>query len=235
VGERDAGTILKNVEKNNPDKIKIFTFGVGYDVNTKLLDKIAEMCRSVSDYIEPSEDIEEKISSFYTKISHPVLTDLAIDFGSVHAENVYPKNLPDLYKGSQLTILGRYQRGRRVCIAVSGMVNGRKETVTCWADFRKNREDFDFLPHLWATRKIGALMDEIRLHGEELELKDEIIRLSQKYGVMSPYTSYLVQEEALADQNVRTISPGIIYPAGRSKDTGGVGGIRISAQAFHID
>jgi Ca-activated chloride channel family protein len=83
VGERDAGTILKNVEKNNPDKIKIFTFGVGYDVNTKLLDKIAEMCRSVSDYIEPGEDIEERISSFYTKISHPVLTELSIDFGSV--------------------------------------------------------------------------------------------------------------------------------------------------------
>jgi Ca-activated chloride channel family protein len=78
-------------------------------------------------------------------------------------------------------------------------------------------------------------MDEIRLHGEEPELKNEVIRLSQKYGVMSPYTSYLVQEEALADQNVRTISPGIIYPAGRSKDTAGVGGIRTSAQAFHIN
>ncbi|MFC1502122.1 VIT domain-containing protein [bacterium] len=235
VGERDISKILKNVKRNNPDEIKIFTFGVGYDVNTKLLDKLAETSHSVSDYIEPSEDIEEKIASFYTKISYPVLTDLSIDFGSVRVDDVYPKDLPDLFKGSQLTILGRYRKGRRVRIAITGKVNGRAKTYTYWANFRKNRDEFEFLPHLWATRKIGYLMDEIRLHGEEPELKEEVIRLSQEYGVMSPYTSYLVKEEALADQDVRVISPGIVMPASRDKGNGRVGGVRASKQTFHID
>ena len=162
VGERNVGKILKNVRKNNPDKFKIFTFGVGYDVNTKLLDKMAEMCRTVSDYIEPGENIEERITSFYTKVSHPVLTDLELDFGTVRVEDVCPGVLPDLFKGSQLTILGRYKKNRRTRITVSGKVNGRKKSYTYWANFKKNRDRFTFLPHLWATRKIGTLMDEIR-------------------------------------------------------------------------
>jgi len=234
VGERDVRNILKNVTKNNPDKIKIFTFGVGYDVNTKLLDKLAELCRSVSDYIEPGENIEERITSFYTKVSHPVLTDLELDFGRVQVEDVCPGVLPDLFKGSQLTILGRYKRNRKSKITVSGNVNGRKKTYTYSADFRKNRDRFSFLPHLWATRKIGTLMDEIRLYGENDELKDEVIHLSKKYGVMSPYTSFLVQEEMFADQDSRIISPGIVAPVSM-QGSGGTRGARKKSRTYHVD
>ncbi|NIO12631.1 MAG: hypothetical protein GTO31_01895 [Xanthomonadales bacterium] len=49
--------------------------------------------------------------------------------------------------------------------------------------------------NLWARRKIGFLLDQIRLHGESEELKDEVIRLSKEYGIATPYTSYLVLED----------------------------------------
>ncbi|HEX9973761.1 MAG TPA: VWA domain-containing protein, partial [bacterium] len=195
VGETNIGNIIDNVAKENKEKIKIFTFGVGYDVNTVLLDKIASVNRAVSDYIEPNEDIDRKISSFYDKISHPVLTDLEINYGKIEIEDVYPKKLPDLYQGSQLTVLGRFADEKNTAITLTGKTKDKENKFTYDADFSAPKKENDFLPHLWATRKIGYLMDEIRLHGENKELKEEIIRLSKKYGVMSPYTSFLVQEE----------------------------------------
>jgi len=195
VGETDIGKIIRNVSENNNEKIKVFTFGVGYDVNTVLLDKIAAANRAVSDYIEPNENIEQRISSFYDKISHPVLTDLALDFGSIEIEDVFPKKLPDIFKGSQLTVLGRYEKGGKENIVLTGKVTDTKKKFNYEADFKSRNNENDFIPYLWANRKIGYLMDEIRLHGENKELKDEIVRLSKKYGVMSPYTSFLVQED----------------------------------------
>jgi len=193
-GEREPGNIVKNVNKKNKEGIKIFTFGVGYDVNTYLLDKIADESQAVSDYIEPEEDIEEKISSFYDKVSFPVLTDLNIDFGNIKVDDVFPKKMGDLFKGSQLTIMGRYQKDENTEIVLTGKVSGKTKKFKYDAEFTASKNN-DFLAHLWATRKIGFLMDEIRLNGENDELKEEVIRLSKEYGVMSPYTSFLVQEE----------------------------------------
>lgn len=195
LGETNIGNIINNITKENREKIRIFTFGVGYDVNTVLLDKLASQNQAVSDYIEPNEDIDKKISSFYDKISHPVLTDLEINYGKIDIEDVYPKKLPDLYKGSQLTVLGRFAEDKNTAITLTGKSKEQQNKFTYDADFSASKKENNLLPHLWATRKIGYLMDEIRLHGENKELKDEIIRLSKKYGVMSPYTSFLVQEE----------------------------------------
>ncbi len=207
-GVRDAGNIIKNVSKKNTQKVKIFTFGVGYDVNTYLLDKIADESQAASDYIEPEENIEEKISSFYDKVSHPVLTDLNIDFGNIKVDDVFPKKLPDLFKGTQLTIMGRYHKDRNTEITLTGRVSGKRKEFEYDAEFSASKSN-DFLAHLWATRKIGFLMDEIRLHGENDELKEEVIRLSKKYGVMSPYTSFLVQEEEeLVDRDSFHSRPG---------------------------
>ncbi len=225
VGITDIGKIVEGVSGNNKAGIKIFTFGVGYDVNTVLLDRIAQESRSVSDYIEPEENIEEKISSFYDKVGHPVLTDLRVEYRGVEVEDVYPRNLSDLFRGSQLTLMGRYDRGGSVGITLRGKINGRDMRWTYDADFSRESSNHDFLPHLWATRKIGYLMDEIRLHGENEELKEEIIRLSKTYGVMSPYTSYLVQEDE-SFTGRQSFAPGVSAQAmpvlSRDKGIGGV-------------
>jgi len=204
VGETDIGKITTNISDKNQDKIKVFTFGVGYDVNTVLLDKIAASSRAVADYIEPNENIEQKISSFYDKISHPVLTDLSIDFGSITVEDVFPKKLPDIFKGSQLTVLGRYDKGKKEDITLIGKVKDKDKKFSYEADFDTFKRKHDFIPYIWATRKIGYLMEEIRIHGENKELKDEIVRLSKKYGVISPYTSFLVQENDIVAHRLQS-------------------------------
>ncbi len=221
VGVTDAGEIVRNVSEKNRAGIKIFTFGVGHDVNTFLLDRIASDSRSVSDYIEPGENIEEKVTQFYDRVSHPVMMDLALDFGGMKTDHVYPKELPDLFRGSQLAVLGRYTGGGAECeVTLKGTVNGREKRFKYDVSVEPD-EAYRFIPQLWATRKIGFLSDEIRLHGENAELKDEIIALSLKYGVMSPYTSYLVQEdEAVTDRPPVMPDPGrfVIPPQTVGKD-----------------
>lgn len=219
VGQTDIGKIINNVLSENKNKIKVFTFGVGYDVNTVLLDKIASTNFAVSDYIEPNEEIEQKISAFYDKISHPVLTDLSLDFESIQVENVFPKKLPDLFKGSQLTIMGRYGTERKEEISLSGKAKDKEKKFVYDADFSSPNDNNDFIPYLWATRKIGYLMDEIRLHGENEELKDEIVRLSKKYGVMSPYTSFLIQEDSPVAHQMMRVTPRLMKNGVNIADT----------------
>ena len=201
VGERDEGKIIKNVSDQNKKQVKIFTFGVGYDVNTYLLDKIASDNNAVSDYIEPDENIELVISEFYNKISNPVLTELSLEFKNIPVDEIYPKKLPDLFKGTQLTVLGRYKKDGKGTVYLKGKASKKLVHLNYSVTFNSNSGN-DFLPKLWAMRKIGFLYDEIRLYGSNEELITEIRRLSKKYGIMSPYTSFLVTEEKKGYANV---------------------------------
>lgn len=198
VGERNADSILNNVKKADTDSIRLFTFGVGYDVNTHFLDKLAQDNGGAPQYVEPSEDIEVAVSSFYDKISEPVLSNLKLDTGEINIKEIYPKSLPDLFKGSQLVAMGRYEKSGKTDVELKGNIGDKEHIHSRKADFPKKRLDNSFIPRLWAQRKVGYLLDEIRTHGDDDELKDEIIRLSKKYGIITPYTSFLVlpDEEA---------------------------------------
>ncbi|TKJ29014.1 trypsin [bacterium (candidate division B38) B3_B38] len=196
VGVTDVEEIIKNVGRSIDKQIRLFTFGLGYDVNTLLLDALAASHRGASDYIKPGEDMELIVSSFFDKVNYPVLDNLSLDFAKIKVEELYPMQLPAIFKGSQLTILGRYASYGSTSIRLSGEIGGKKRTLTYKADFPRKDKEADFIPRLWATRKIGYLLDQIRLHGEDKELKDEVISLSKEYGVVTPYTSYL----ALGDE-----------------------------------
>jgi Ca-activated chloride channel family protein len=193
VGVTDTEKILNSIVKQNTKNTRIFVFGVGYEVNTHLLDRISGKNKGVSEYVKPEEDLEVKVSNFYEKISNPVLSDLEIDFGEIKVKDIYPKKLPDLFKGSQLIIFGRYSNDGDIKITLTGKVGSEEKTYEYFAQFPRKNLRNDFIPRLWATRKIGFLLDEIRLHGENKELVDEIINLSLTYGIMTPYTSFLVE------------------------------------------
>jgi Ca-activated chloride channel family protein len=194
VGVTDIGEILHNIELSNHNRTRMFVFGVGNSVNTHLLDKIAEDQGGITEYVLPIENIEVKVSSFYRKISEPILTDSTLNFGKVHVYDIYPQNLGDIFNGTQLVIMGRYAGGKKTSITLDGRVDGKKKVYQYDALFNSENTENDFLPLLWATRKIGYLMGEIRLKGEKEELIDEIVRLSTEYGIMTPYTSFLVLE-----------------------------------------
>ncbi len=195
VGVTDVTQILKNVSGKNSDKSRIFVFGVGYDVNVNLLDKMAEQNGGTRQYVKPQEDIEVAVSSFYTKVSEPILVNLDLEIENIKTKNLYPHKLPHLFRGSQLTVLGRYVGSGKSELTLHGDINGERKEFSSPGKFPKNESDHQFLPRLWAQRKVAYLVDEVRLNGENKELEEEIVRLSEKYGIMTPYTSFLVTEE----------------------------------------
>ncbi|MDP3046888.1 MAG: hypothetical protein Q8O07_05360, partial [Chloroflexota bacterium] len=164
------------------------------DVNTVLLDTLASQNRGASAYVKPEENIEDSVSSFYAKVGQPVLTDLKLDLGSARAYDIYPNPLPDLFAGSQLVVAGRYRGDGSATITLSG-ISGDKETrFTYTGDFPRSSLLDPSVARLWATRKVGYLLTQIRLHGADKELVNEIVDLATRFGIVTPYTSFLVDE-----------------------------------------
>jgi len=195
VGPRDTNTIVTSVAGAVRPGTRIFSLGIGDSVNTKLLDTLSNNYKGVSEYIRPSEDIEIKMSAFYTKIASPVMADIALDFGEVTITELYPKKLPDLFKGSQIEIVGRYRNAANIALKLTGVVGKKRVALAYDAEFPAEDDANEFLQRLWAQRKVAYLMDEIRLHGMNEELRAEIVRLGKKYCIETPYTSFLVVED----------------------------------------
>ncbi len=247
IGETGEEALLKKIEQANRGHSRIFPVAIGSDINTHLLDKLAEQTRTFRTYIDAAENIESGIARFYDKIQSPVLSSVRMTIsGGVRVNQLYPRELPDLYRGSTLTICGRYQGFGAAVIEIAGRLNGRAQRFTFRADFPEQNRGNDFLPQLWAARRVGFLLDQIRLHGENRELVDEVIRLARLHGIVTPYTSYLILEDESARRQrgdlaesdmtlgrVAAASPGFAQQQreefGRmKKDKSGGSGVRIS-------
>jgi Ca-activated chloride channel family protein len=205
IGETDESRLVSRIKGANLSGTRIFTFGIGHEINTHLLDKITEATRAYRSYISPREDIEVKVSRFYTKVQSPVLTDIKLVFKSrVKIMKTYPSALPDLFKGSTLSIFGRYRGSGKADIVLEGKVGDRHQRFTFKSNGEWKRDESpdsevnDFIPPLWASRRIGYLLDQIRLHGKSSELVEEITVLARRHGIITPYTSYLIVEDERA-------------------------------------
>ncbi|HVF43432.1 MAG TPA: VIT and VWA domain-containing protein [Pyrinomonadaceae bacterium] len=235
VGETNVQRIVDNAREARVPGVRLFTFGVGYDVQTALLDKLAAENGGVAEYVEPKEDLEIKVSNFFTKINSPVLTNLKLDMGGVETDLVYPREMPDIFRGSQVTLIGRYTNRSELRDAVLRLT-GRTGNRTRTFDYRNvgfpsNEERNDFLPRLWATRRVGWLMEQIRTNGEQKELTDEIVDLGTRYGIVTPYTSYLALEpgqQVVTDADAAPVTSANRgardLPMARRGDRGVVGG-----------
>ncbi|CAG1003377.1 MAG: VWA domain-containing protein [Anaerolinea sp.] len=199
-GVTDSKMILENFRRLAPPNVRLFSFGVGDDVDTFLLDSLSSNYGGTSAYVRPNEDIENKVSSVYNKITSPVLNALKLDYDGVILEEMLPgAPLPDLFAGSQLVISGRYRDGGNGTITLTGDLNGTPQTFTYRdLNFPINSGGQPFVARLWAQRKIGALLNQIRLNGETKELVDSVVALSIRFGIITPYTSYLIQEDDIA-------------------------------------
>ncbi|MFO7536861.1 MAG: VIT domain-containing protein, partial [Chloroflexota bacterium] len=202
-GISNTGLLLEAVQQAAPPNVRLFAFGVGDDVDTMLLDGLAGNHRGTTTYVRPSEAIDEAISSFYAKIQAPVLTDISLDFEGVVAEQLYPQTLPDLFAGSQLVLVGRYREGGPATIRLRGTVNGREQAFTYDDQFFRHSGGDTFIPRLWATRAVGQMLTQMRLHGEDQELVQSVVDLSIRYGIITPYTSYLIEEDDIFSQTAR--------------------------------
>ena len=192
-GEVVPDKIVEALPQMNGSKTRIFVMGVGHDVNAHLLDKLASGTEGSSEYVGGDEEIDVKIASLYDRLSNPVLNDVTIAFGELRPTAVFPKELPALFTGSEFMVAGRYSKGGTHTVTVSGTLAGKPVTYTCKAELpaRTDGPAAEYVAPLWAARKIGYLLREIRLNGENPELIEEIVRLSTKFGIVTEYTDFI--------------------------------------------
>ncbi len=206
VGTTDVEQLLAQVAQGNAQRARIFAFGVGHDVNSRLLDRIAEDSRGERDYVREDESIEVKTGDLFTKLSHPVMSSVELT-SDIDGFDLFPRRTPDLFKGSRLLVAGRYRGDGARAIRLKGIVNGAPVELVFEATFPAQASEHDFVPPLWAERKVAFLLDQIRLNGHKPELVDEVTRLGKEFGIVTPFTSNLIVEEGMRIAQVRGLAP----------------------------
>lgn len=196
-GETAIDQILTNAGNNRPEdiQVRLFTFGVGFDVNTDLLDSLSRELGGRSSYVQPDERIDEEVSRFYAGISTPVLSNVTVQFGGASVvDDLYPYPLPDLFAGEQLAVAGRYRNAKAIDITLRGKINGTQTIYHYPAQRFVESGGEPNVARLWAARKISALLTQVRQIGPQQELIDAIVELSLQYGIVTPYTAAFVPE-----------------------------------------
>jgi len=218
VGQTSEVAIRNLVAKSNPHNRRVFTFGVGFDVNAPLLEKIAAESRAKAEFVLPKEDVEVKVGRVFKRLTGPVLADAELQVVARNGEpaigrtrDIIPQKLPDLFEGDQLVLLGQYVGEKPITFRISGNYRGKKRTFKFRFKFDKVSVKNGFVPRLWASRKIAELIDAVRQMGADpaaskedpkvKELVDEIVRLSTEFGILTEYTAFLAREGTdLADR-----------------------------------
>lgn len=221
IGVTDRATIEKAVAqaraaRPDRDEVRLFVFGCAGERNeldADFLDRLVEANRGAREYVAASESIELNVSRFFDKVGAPVFSNVAIDVPGAEVHDLYPRPVPDLFRGGEVAIVGRYRAGGARAVRLRGKIAGRAVEVAAGARFG-TAATAPFLPRLFALRKVAYLLDQIRLHGEKAELKDEVVRLAKEHGILTPYTSWLVMEDAKLSQAAPR--PGGLAPAERA-------------------
>ncbi len=218
-GETGEAAIVKHSEETNHVHARVFTFGVGYDVNSRLLDKLARANFGLSQYVRPNENIEASVSALYRKIGAPVMTGVTLAFdvegattpspsgrgpgegalkGAPAVNRIYPKGEFDLFAGDQAVLVGRYHTSGKAKVKLKGRVGDEEKSFDFPADLvAKSDDDTNaFVAKLWATRRVGDIIDELDLKGRNEELIKELVALATEHGILTPYTSFLATEES---------------------------------------
>jgi Ca-activated chloride channel homolog len=226
IGETKEETIRNLVEANNSYKRRVFTFGVGLDVNTPLLSAMADKTRATATYVLPKEDIEVKVGGMFNQMTGPVLSDVELaTFDSAKKPaigrvlDVLPGRLPDLFEGQQIVVLGKYVGEEPLTFKISGNYRGQIKEFNFDFDSANASTRHSFVPRLWASRKIGGLVDAVRQIGADAdrpldrndpkikELVDEIVNLSLEFGILTEYTAFFAGEGATIPGTPMPASP----------------------------
>lgn len=220
IGVTSEKRIREAISQSNSEKRRIFTFGVGLDVNTPLLSRIADDSRATASYVLPKEKVEVKVAEVFRRLSGPVLAFPSLevlDTGGHPApgavRDLLPARLPDLFANDQLVLAGRYESRRKLRFRLSGEAGNQRHEFEF--PFKPGKGRRAFVPRLWATRKIAVLTEALRdlgadgamtgLTGDQVdrndprvrELVDEIVRLSREFGILTEYTAFLARDGAV--------------------------------------
>lgn len=169
---------------------RIFSFGVGSSPNRYLIERMAKIGRGAVAYVGSDSSGEAAVDQFYTRISHPAMTDIAIDWGDMQVTDVYPERTPDLFVGRPVVVTGRFTGKGTSTVRVSGRAAGADKQIALRADVDDAGSRHAGIPAVWARMKIADLADRSIWSSDE-ELSGEIKRVALDFGLMSAYTAFV--------------------------------------------
>lgn len=196
---------LARVQNNGA---RFFSFGLGYDVNSRLLDRFVRDGRGQGEYVKPNENVEERVAALYNRVEAPIFTDVEFAFelkedskAQYFTNQVYPEGKIDVYAGEQLVVVGRYAKSGAIAIKANGKVDGNDVAFSFEGTLANDSSDstYAFVERLWATRRVGEIVDRLDLDGANDELLNELLELSKKHGIMTPYTAFLADDSVALD------------------------------------
>lgn len=203
-GETNEMKIAANAKDFNKHHARLFVFGVGYDVNSRLLDKLSSENFGQSEYVRPNEDIEERVGKLYARIESPVMTGVRMQFvfDAIKTEEgqpinrMYPRDSFDLFAGEQLVVVGRYRKSGPAKVVIEGRVGDAEQRFDFPAVLveKSGDDSFGFIEKLWAVRRVGEILDSLDLKGKNDELVRELVDLATRHGILTPYTSFMADE-----------------------------------------
>ncbi len=193
-GVESTDGIMGIAEMAAPARTQLFTFGVGYDVDTLLLDGLATEFTGSSHYVTPEQRIDTEVARLWEQVSTPVLSDVDITIDGIDTWDLAPAGLPGIFAGSQAMLTGRYDGSGKATVTVTGNAADGSATFTYVVDFPERDEDDPAVARLWAQRRVADLLTELRIEGVRESLVDEIVEVAGRFGIVTPYTSYLAQE-----------------------------------------
>jgi len=215
VGDRDPASIAARAARMRRGA-RVFTFGVGADLNVGLIEQLALEGRGTAHFVRPDESVERAVELVASRLRQPLLTDVRVEVqgGDVRLTQLYPSGAQDIFAGQDLVLLARYSGNGSANVTVRGMAGGREVQWSALRNFPREERENAFVPRLWATQRVGWLSAEKRKNGGSREIDDEIRRLGERFGIPTEFTSYLVLE------------PGMVATApqrGRLQDMRGAG------------
>ena len=196
VGERDPGAIAARAAQLRRGR-RIFTFGLGADVNAALVEQLALEGRGTAHFVRPEESVERSVSLVASRLSHPVATNVRLRADGVRLQRVHPSGPVDLFAGEDLVLLARYTGSGEARLVFEGESPGGPVRWSTTASFPERSRENAFIPRLWATQRVGYLSAEKRKHGGSPEIDEEIRQLGERYGIPTEFTSYFVREPGM--------------------------------------
>jgi Ca-activated chloride channel family protein len=184
---------LAQLIQQRPKNCRVFSIGVGNDVNRALLEDVAEKSGGLAAFLSRGDDFDRQAQAFRRKLEHPAATDVKIDLDGAEAYDVEPKQLPNLYYGSPIRVYGRYKKAGDAKVHVRAMINDKPLDQAIAVELPGKDGGNPEIERMWAWHRVQRLLKEADANGSgRTGVTDEIVRLGEGYSIATEYTSFIV-------------------------------------------
>ena len=192
--EQQERAQLVQLIQSRPKGARVFSIGVGNDVNRALLEQLADESGGLAAFVSREDSLDRQAQAFRRKLLKPVATDLKIGFAGVPVYDVEPTRLPNLYHGAPVRLHGRYKGSGAVKVDLAAKVGEKDILKSVDLVFPGADATNPQIERMWASKRMDRMLKEADAGGSRAGAIDEIVRLGERYSITSEYTSFIVLE-----------------------------------------